>query len=316
MIGSTLRQYVITSKLGEGGMGVVWRRGTPSSDETSPSKCCRPTRLTARCAASVSSAKRAASALNHPNIVTIYEINSVGAVDFIAMELVEGETLAALLSRGRIGVEHVLDIATQIADAVGRAHRAGIVHRDLKPTNVMINDDGLVKVLDFGLAKVVDANADPDATNRQTQLMLTRDGTAVGTPGYMSPEQALGEPTDARSDVFSFGVILYQMLAGVLPFGGATNSERLRALHLSEPPSLDTVRADAPNWLIAIVSRLLAKDPNERDLTLLEATGRVGVASEEISRHRRRSRRIQDADAARHLQHGALHARRQSADAA
>jgi len=123
---------------------------------------------------------RAASALNHPNIVTIYEINSVGAVDFIAMELVEGETLAALLSRGRIGVEHVLDIATQIADAVGRAHRAGIVHRDLKPTNVMINDDGLVKVLDFGLAKVVDANADPDATNRQTQLMLTRDGTAVG----------------------------------------------------------------------------------------------------------------------------------------
>ena len=140
---------------------------------------------------------RAASALNHLNIVTIYEINSVGAVDFIAMESVEGETLAALLSRGRIGVEHVLDIATQIADAVGRAHRAGIVHRDLKPTNVMINDDGLVKVLDFGLAKVVDANADPDATNRQTQLMLTRDGTAVGPGRHVSGTGA--RRTDRRA---------------------------------------------------------------------------------------------------------------------
>src|SRR4051812_23515641 len=198
MIGSTLRQYVITSKLGEGGMGVVWRArdtilGRDVALKVLPAdKADREVRRER-----FFREARAASALNHPNIITIYEINSVGVVDFIAMELVEGETLGALLSRGRIGVEHILDIARQIADAVGRAHRAGIVHRDLKPTNVMINDDGLVKVLDFGLAKVVDSNGDPDATNRQTQLVLTRDGTAVGTPGYMSPEQALGEPTDA-----------------------------------------------------------------------------------------------------------------------
>jgi serine/threonine protein kinase len=265
MQGSRLRQYVIADKLGEGGMGVVWKAHDTTLDRDVALKI-----LPADSASREISRERffrearAASALNHPNIVTVYEINSDADVDFIAMELVEGETLSARLERGAMPIGAALDVARQIADALARAHKAGIVHRDLKPGNVMINHDGLVKVLDFGLAKVDAHRTDKEQTGEETRLALTRAGTAIGTLGYMSPEQAIGDVVDARSDVFSFGVVLYLMLAGALPFEGNTNTALLRALHFAEPKDLASVRADVPAWLASVVRKALAKEPTDR----------------------------------------------------
>jgi serine/threonine protein kinase len=265
MQGSRLRQYVIAEKLGEGGMGMVWKAHDTTLDRDVALKI-----LPADSASREISRERffrearAASALNHPNIVTVYEINSDADVDFIAMELVEGETLSARLERGAMPIGAALDVARQMADALARAHKAGIVHRDLKPGNVMINHDGLVKVLDFGLAKVDAHRTDTEQTAEETRLALTRAGTAIGTLGYMSPEQAIGDAVDARSDVFSFGVVLYLMLTGALPFEGNTNTALLRALHFADPKDLASVRSEVPAWLASMVRKALAKEPNDR----------------------------------------------------
>jgi len=265
MQGSRLRQYVIADKLGEGGMGVVWKARDTTLDRDVAIKI-----LPADSASREIQRERffrearAASALNHPNIVTIYEINSDGDVDFIAMELVEGETLSSRLARGAMPIGAARDVARQMADALARAHKAGIVHRDLKPGNVMINHDGLVKVLDFGLAKVGAPRADNEQTGEETRLALTRAGTTIGTLGYMSPEQAIGDAVDARSDVFSFGVVLYLMLTGAMPFEGNTNAALLRALHFGEPKDLASARPDVPAWLVSVVRKALAKEPKDR----------------------------------------------------
>ena len=212
---------------------------------------------------------KAASALNHPSIITIYEINSDQGIDFIAMELVRGRTLGSLLQQGPLGIDQIVRYATQIAEAVGRAHRAGIVHRDLKPGNIMVTNDDLVKVLDFGIAKVGQPD-DTSAEGAATRMALTSAGAAIGTPGYMSPEQAIGDLVDARSDVFAFGVILYEMLAGRRPFLGKTQSDVLRETHLVDPPDVKSFRADAPAGLCQIVARALAKQPADRYANLTE----------------------------------------------
>jgi tetratricopeptide (TPR) repeat protein/predicted Ser/Thr protein kinase len=271
MIGRRLRQYVVTARLGQGGMGEVWlARDTTLEREVAlkilPSGDGDATIRKERFFREA----RAASALNHPNIITIYEINSDQGIDFIAMEYVAGRTLAGLLQQGPIAIDLAHRFATQIAEAVGRAHRAGIVHRDLKPGNIMVTNDGLLKVLDFGLAKVAQPTDSQAGTDAVTQAALTRVGTTVGTLGYMSPEQALGDLVDARSDVFSFGVILYEMLAGRLPFAGQTLSEMLRALHFAEPPPLEALRADVPQALRAVVTMALAKKPPDRFANMSE----------------------------------------------
>jgi serine/threonine protein kinase len=201
MIGRSLRQYVITAQLGQGGMGQVWKaRDTILEREVAlkilpPQYVDDPERKDR-----LFREAKSASALNHPNIVTIYEINSDQGIDFIAMEHVVGETLATLIHRGTLTVDAAIRLAIQVADGVGRAHRAGIVHRDLKPGNIMVTADGLVKVLDFGLAKAwAPARA---AVDDVTRMASTQVGTTVGTIGYMSPEQAIGDAVDARSDVF------------------------------------------------------------------------------------------------------------------
>jgi serine/threonine-protein kinase len=265
MIGKSLRQYVIISRLGQGGMGEVWlARDTtlerPVALKTLPSGDADAATRKERFFREA----RAASALNHPNIITIYEINADQGIDFIAMEYVDGRTLGAVLHQGLLSVDSVRRYASQIAEAVGRAHRAGIVHRDLKPGNIMITNDGLVKVLDFGLAKVSPAVDSATAIDAATEAALTRAGSTVGTLGYMSPEQAVGDHVDARSDVFSFGVILYEMLAGRRPFAGTTHSEVLRELHFSEPPGLDSFRDDVPAPLRALVAKTLEKKPDDR----------------------------------------------------
>ena len=265
MIGRNLRQYVITGHLGQGGMGEVWlaRDTTLERDVALKILPGGDTDAATRKERFFREAK-AASALNHPNIITIYEINADQGIDFIAMEFVEGSTLGALMQRGTLPIEVVKRLATQIAEAVGRAHRAGIVHRDLKPGNIMVTNDGLVKVLDFGLAKRTHVPEPDEATAAVTQAALTRAGSTVGTLGYMSPEQAIGDVVDARSDVFSFGVIVYEMLAGRLPFLGKTRSEVLRELHFAEPPSIESLRADVPTRLRDVVAKALHKKPADR----------------------------------------------------
>ena len=278
MIGRTLRQYVVTARLGQGGMGEVWlARDTSLEREVALKVLSADSMTSADRRERFSREAKAASALNHPNIVTIYEVNSDAGVDFIAMEYVKGTTLGTLMRNGPLPIASVHRIALQIADAVGRAHRAGIVHRDLKPANIMITDDGLIKVLDFGLAKRA-APAAGHPADAVTQASLTREGVTMGTVGYMSPEQAVGDRVDARSDVFSFGVILYEMLAGQLPFSGKTLSEMLRELHLREPPSLDSLRPDTPLLLRQVVARAMAKLPAERYADMSDVAAVLGGA--------------------------------------
>ena len=166
----------------------------------------------------------AASALNHPNIITIYEINCVENIDYIAMEYVRGTTLASLLKRGILSVHQVLRYCVQIADAVAKAHSAGVIHRDLKPGNVMLTDDGLIKVLDFGLAKfnrnLSTGPGESGEKDTDSAVSLTLPGSTSGTLVYMSPEQARGDVVDFRSDIFSLGIVMFQLLSGELPFAG------------------------------------------------------------------------------------------------
>ena len=209
---------------------------------------------------------RAASALNHPNIVTIHEIESAEGVDFIVMELVAGKTLDALIPRHGVRVGEVLRIAIPLADALAAAHGAGIVHRDLKPANVMVTPEGMVKVLDFGLAKLTQAEegGGEDATTLDAQSRLSRPGTVAGTPAYMSPEQATGGKVNARSDVFSFGALLYEMVTGRRPFGGGSTAEMLAALLKEQPQPPSEIVADVPKELERIILRCLRKEPERR----------------------------------------------------
>ena len=201
---------------------------------------------------------RAASALIHPNIVTIHEINSDQGLDFIVMEHVRGTTLAATIAR--LDVRQALAYAIQIGEALAVAHAAGVVHRDLKPGNIMITGAGLIKVLDFGLAKRVTLSSDDEVTAQA----LTVQGVIMGTPAYMSPEQALGNPVDARSDLFSFGVVLYQMLAGDRPFRGETSVTVLRQIVFESPRPLAEIAPWLPRELCDLVERCLAKEAGDR----------------------------------------------------
>jgi predicted ATPase len=203
---------------------------------------------------------RSACALNHPNIVTIYELGQANGTHYIAMELVRGETVRALLAPGPIPFRKAAAIAAQVADALAKAHEIGIVHRDLKPENLMVSGDGTAKVLDFGLAKlVVKDNAHPDASTS-----ISVDGLVVGTTAYMSPEQATGSDVDFRSDQFSLGSVLYEMVTGVAAFRKQTHAETVASILRDEPDRLGARMLQAPAPFVWIVERCLAKDPNQR----------------------------------------------------
>lgn len=206
---------------------------------------------------------RAASALNHPNIVTIYELGQVEATHFIAMELVEGTTLRQLLLSGPIPLRKAVHIAAQVADGLAKAHEAGIVHRDLKPENVMVTRDGFVKILDFGLAKLT-APASEDSSDTSTIGPQTRTGVVLGTVGYMSPEQAGGRPLDFRSDQFSFGTLLYEATTGKRAFQRNTQAETMVAIMREEPEPVGSVNAQVPAPLCWVIERCLSKEPAER----------------------------------------------------
>jgi serine/threonine protein kinase/tetratricopeptide (TPR) repeat protein len=270
--GTKLGRYEIRSKLGAGGMGEVYLANDAKLDrkvalKILPAEVASNQQRMGRFAQEA----KAASALNHPNILTIYEIDETDSVHFIATEYVEGETLRQHMRDAPMRIGEVLDVATQIASGLSAAHAAGIVHRDVKPENVMLRRDGLVKLLDFGLAKVTEPltrePVDPEAPTRGA--VNTQPGVVMGTAIYMSPEQARGLPLDGRTDTFSLGVVLYEMVASRLPFEGQTANDVIAAiLNEKEPPPLARFARDVPSELEHIVNKALRKDREERYQTV------------------------------------------------
>ena len=213
---------------------------------------------------------KAASALNHPHIVTIYDIDSDDGVDYIAMELIRGRTLEQALSRGKLRLADALKYGVQIADALAAAHAAGIVHRDLKPGNVMITERGDVKVLDFGLAKLTDDTEISEVDETRTQRAMTEEGSVVGSAPYMSPEQAEGRKVDARSDIFSFGSLMYEMLTGQRAFRGANRMATMASILKEEPAAISKFVPDMPREVERVVARCLRKDLDRRSQSMAE----------------------------------------------
>ena len=263
---SRFGRYEIHSLLGKGGMGEVYlaqdttlRR--PVAIKLLPSDFTHDDERLHR----FEREAHAASSLNHPNILTIHEVGAEDGTHFIAAEYVEGESLRRRLARARMGLREALDAAIQIASALAAAHRAGIVHRDIKPENIMLRPDGYVKVLDFGLAKLVGHKPPALNTEAPTEVLArTAPGVVMGTTGYMSPEQARGKEVDARTDIWSLGVVLYEMVTGRLPFEGETASDVIAAILKTEPPPLVQHPADVPRELEHIVTKALRKDREER----------------------------------------------------
>src|SRR5438477_528346 len=271
-VGESIAHYRIESLIGVGGMGEVYL----AQDERLGRKVALkflPERLTANNSqlSRFKSEARAASALNHPNILTVYEIGTEGNRHFIATEFIEGVTLRAALARGRMSVHDALEVAVQVASALAAAHKTGVVHRDIKPENIMIRPDGYVKVLDFGLAKLTEqklASDKQDLTVIDTQH--THAGLLVGTPRYMSPEQMRGEKADARSDIWSLGAVIYEMVGGVPAFAGATPSDCIASILKTEAPPLSRVAPAAPTELQSILHKALRKNRDERYQTIVE----------------------------------------------
>src|SRR5262249_30673058 len=263
--GTRVGPFEVLAKIGSGGMGEVYRaRDTrlgreiaikilPLQFSSDPERLSR-----------FEKEARSASALNHPNIVTIHEIGQIDKMPYIAMELVDGKTLREIIKAGPLRIPRVLDIGTKIAEGLAKAHSAGIVHRDLKPENIMVTKDGFVKILDFGVAKLVQND---DAGLGQTELptkTATEPGMVVGTVHYMSPEQARGEKVDFRSDQFSLGSILYEMVAGKLAFQRGSAVATLAAIIHEEPEPISSLVPDAADPIRWTIDRCLSKNPDDR----------------------------------------------------
>jgi non-specific serine/threonine protein kinase len=275
MIGKRVSHYNVLRPLGSGGMGVVYEAEDTRLGRRVALKFLPDLGRDSQSLERFQREARAASALNHPNICTVFAIEQHDREHFIVMELLEGHSLAQLVARQRFEIAPLLDLAIQMADALESAHAKGIVHRDIKPANVFVNDRGQVKILDFGLAKIetvrnrmgVESGA---AAETLAMHDLTQPGTAMGTVAYMSPEQARGQLTDARTDLFSLGAVLYQMASGVLPFSGDTSAVVFEAILNRDPVPLTQVGATLPNEFGRIVDKALEKDRNLRYQTATE----------------------------------------------
>ncbi len=271
--GQQLGHYRIDGKIGQGGMGTVYRATDSRLDREVAIKV-----LPAEVTADVERRSRfrqeamLAAAFNHPNIATVHDVGEQDGVTYIVMELVRGKSLRSLVRDEPLEIGRAIDIATGIAGGLAKAHREGVLHRDLKPDNVVLTDEGVPKILDFGLGKLI-GDADPEGggplteaptVTAQTSPYITRAGQVIGTLAYMSPEQVHGRPVDARSDVFSFGVMLYEMLSGKRPFAGESTLDTATAILRDDPPPLDDLRRDVPPGLQAILDRCLEKAPGDR----------------------------------------------------
>jgi serine/threonine protein kinase len=267
--GRIIGNYKLVHRIGEGGMGIVFKAVDSRLGRSVALKVISHSSGTGEEKRRFFREAKAASALNHPNIVTIYEYDSEDEVDFIAMEYIRGKTLHALLAEHRPPLETLLGYAVQAAGAVAAAHAAGIVHRDLKTKNIMVTEGGTVKVLDFGLAKESGA-----------RIIETQPGAVLGTPAYMSPEQAKGEPADHRSDIFSFGVILYEIACGQRPFGGPNLPSTLYAVVHQDPPTPDTLNPALPKPFVALIGRCLSKNPEDRPESMEAVRGELAAVVE------------------------------------
>ena len=253
MIGQTISHYKILAKLGEGGMGVVYKAEDLNLRRTVALKFLSEKALANKQdRARFQREAQAAAALDHSNICTVYEIEEAEGKVFIVMAYVDGPSLSKLVKSGPLPPEEAVDIGTQIAQGLQEAHESKIVHRDIKSANILLSSKGQVKIGDFGIALLVDRSR------------ITRSGTSLGTLAYMSPEQALGKRADRRTDIWSLGVVLYEMLAGRLPFGGEHEHVIAYSLLNEEPEPLDAARPDLPVGLERIVTKALRKEPEER----------------------------------------------------
>jgi len=269
MIGRTLTHYVIESKLGQGGMGVVYRA--------------RDTRLGRAVALKVLAVEvtadperrrrfvreaRAAAAVTHPAVAQVYDVDEVDGVIFIAMELVEGRTVRQMIAAHDVDILRAIDIALQVGSGLAKAHEAGIVHRDIKADNVMVTPDGHAKLLDFGLAKLVEPESSADSSGelptRGASTAPTQAGMVLGTIAYMSPEQARGRAVDQRSDIFSLGVLLYELSTGQMPFAGGSPIDTMHAIAFDEARPVTEIRPGLPPDLQRVVARCLRKQPEDR----------------------------------------------------
>ncbi len=280
MIGTTLAHYRITASLGAGGMGEVWRatdtklgrevalKVLPTGMAASPDRLERFRREATMLAA-----------LDHPGIVTVHSVDEADGVHFLTMQLVEGESLDRLIPEHGLGVDRIVEIGAAVAEALAAAHAKDVVHRDLKPANVMVTPDGRVKVLDFGLAKSAAPSSDDALDSEMATDLHTRGGIVIGTMPYMSPEQVAGRALDRRTDIFSLGVLLYEMATGRRPFAGASSAELASAILRDPPPDLATRSADLPEGLKQVITRCLEKDPDAR----LQSMREVEAALREVT---------------------------------
>jgi TolB-like protein len=272
VIGTTVSHYRILDKLGEGGMGVVYKAQDVRLQrlvavKLLPDGLARVTSLKERFVHEA----RAASALNHPNVAVIYDVGDDGERSFIVMELIDGETLRARLRAGPVPIEQVRSWSRQLADGLRAAHEKGIVHRDIKPDNLLITSGGVLKIMDFGIARLADSS-------------LTATGATLGTVAYMSPEQTLGEKVDHRSDLWSLGVVMYEMLAGRGPTEQQNPAAIVYEILNREPPPVESLRKDTPAWLAELVAQLLRKDPAARPTSAAEVVAALEAPRDEAGR--------------------------------
>ncbi len=283
MIPAVLAHYRIVRPIGAGGMGEVFL----AEDKKLGRQVALKVLALAQAADPERRARfereaRAVAALNHPNIITIYSVEEQDGILFMTMELVEGKTLAEAIPPGGLSVQRFLELSIPLADAVGAAHQRGITHRDLKPANVMIGDEGRLKVLDFGLAKLQEESPVDGLSALRTRESFTGEGRIIGTVAHMSPEQAQGKPVDTRSDVFSLGILLFEMATGDKPFKGDTHVAVLSAILKDTPPQLSEMRQDLPREVGRILTRCLAKDPEERYQTAKDLRNDLRLLAREL----------------------------------
>src|SRR5438067_7707877 len=266
LVGQIFGHYKISKRIGSGGMGEVYLATDVTAGRKAALKLL-PMRFTGNAdrLKRFQQEARAVVALNHPNILTVYEIGQDHSTHYIASELIKGETLRQRLAREHLQVSEAVDVAIQVASALAAAHEAGIVHRDIKPENIMLRPDGYVKVFDFGVAKLAEQEAPATMPKDEALLLVeTNLGSILGTVPYISPEQACGVPVDKRTDIWSLGVVLYEMVTGHQPFTGGTPREVMTSILEKEPPPLTTYNKQTPAELRQIISKALRKDRRER----------------------------------------------------
>jgi len=285
MIGQAVKHYQVEELLGQGGMGVVYRArdtrlGRPVALKVLPPEFSRDQDRKGRFLQEA----RAAAAVTHPSIAQVYDVDEGPEGLFIAMELVEGKTVKALIQGRELDLLGALEIATQVGGGLQKAHEAGVVHRDIKPENIVVTPDGHAKILDFGLAKLLEPTAPqaPEGISHMETLAKTQAGFVLGTLRYMSPEQARGQAVDHRSDIFSLGIVLYEMVTGQLPFSGTTALDTLHAIAFEETRPMTALRPNLPPSLQRVVTRCLRKRPQDRYPDAKELVGDLKTIQREV----------------------------------